>query len=833
MLLFMLNTFIKGSSVMNTKLLQTHTFRIDSDLGEELKYISKKHSVSLYVILVAAFKILLFRRSGQYNLCIATPNATFSDILNLRSEMNVDELFDSFLQRIKEVVRQAYLKKEEPAAETNELGSPKNNIHNSLDQFMFVLQNYVEEELNRDRRDETISKFGLTLSVTQTSDYLEGSMIYSRDLYNEGLIVQMASHYTELLQAIVQQEKLKIGELPMLTNEEHELLVEFNDTLVEYPTDKTVVDLFEQQAERNPDQIAVVFKENQLTYGQLNQRANQLARHLKYKGVKEETLVPICLERSIEMVVAIFGIWKAGGAYVPIDPESPVTRIDYVLKDTRAKLVLSDIDSHEKLLQVSTNLEVISLNLDSEITGQFSVGNLTSKAIPKHLAYVIYTSGSTGKPKGVMVEHKSIFNYILNSKEKFINENGDGSGTFVHLSYTFDASLKSILTPLISGKLIVISSKPLAYVFEDSNLHKYAPYDFIQLTPSHLDFFYLVYRDGNGQPITRKVSIGGEALFLSHFESLIETGEELEVVNEYGPTEATVACSSYSFNLLESKKSPTRLPIGKPIYNTQMYILNEYDQPVPLGVTGEICVGGVQAARGYLNSPDLTKKKFIANPFNYISGNTIYKTGDMGRWLPDGNIECLGRKDDQVKIRGYRVEPGEIESILIKNEMIRQVTIVAKEDDNSRRYLVAYVVPNGIFNKKEIISYLLTWLPNYMIPESWIVQERLPLTINGKIDRNVLPEPDAIAIAPEDESNETFDAPRTDEEQVIAEIWQDVLGVRQIGINDNFFELGEPSLLAIKVLRLVEEVTGKYLPLSTIYENPTIEKFVKRLNESK
>jgi amino acid adenylation domain-containing protein len=815
---------------MSKKLLQTYAFGIDNDLRDELKYVGKKQNASLSVILLSVYKILLFRHIEQSDVHVATPNATFSDILSLQTRLRGEESFESLLKRIKENVNQAHLHTGKTFEEIVQSSSSKAGIHNSLYQYMFVLQNYAEEELNRDKFDETVSKFGLTLSITQTSDSLKCHLIYSRHVFNEDLINQMAGHYKELLRAVAQQEQQKIGELPMLTDDEHKLLDQFNSTGVEYPTGKTIVDLFEQHAEINPDAVAIIFKNYKITYRQLNEKSNQLAHLLTSKGVKEETVVPIVLERSVEMIVAILGIWKAGGAYVPIDHESPATRIGYILKDTGAKLILCDTDDRKELLP--SDLDVISIS-DNQELDKFSANNLTGRPAPGQLAYIIYTSGSTGRPKGVMVEHKSIFNYILSSKAQFINEKGKSSGTFVHLSYTFDASLKSMLTPLVSGKLIVISSKPLAYVFEDTNLHKYAPYDFIQLTPSHLDFFYLVYKNERGKPVTGKISIGGEALYKNHFDPLIETGEELKVINEYGPTEATVACSNYSFDIAANEKIPQRLPIGKPVDNTQVYILNEHDQPVPIGVIGEICVGGVQVARGYLNSPDLTKKRFITNPFNRNSGETIYKTGDMGRWLPDGNIECLGRKDDQVKIRGYRVEPGEIESILIKNEMIRQVTVIPKEDTDGRKRLIAYIVPNGLFDKKEIVSYLQIWLPNYMIPESWIIQEELPLTWNGKIDRNILPEPKFETSLNGDELQENFEAPRTKEEQTIASIWQDVLGVQQVGIKDNFFELGEPSVLAIKVLRLVEEMTGKYLPLSTIYENPTLEKFVKRLQETK
>lgn len=814
---------------MSNKLLRTCSFEIDNALSEELKFVGKQEGVNLCVILLAVYKLLLYRHGGQYNLIVATPNTTFSNILILKTGMDVNEPFNSLVQRVKDGMRQAYLNVgNNPDKTTDSRSKPG---YNPLLKYMFVLQNYAEEELNRDKFDETISKFELTLSITQTSNYLHGAFIYSRDVYNEGAVTQLAGHYKQLLHEIVRESQQRIGELSMLTAEEREVLKGFNNTHAEYPTNRTIINLFEDQVVKNPAQIALVFKQTHISYSELNARSNKLANYLKQKGIGEGTPVLICLERSIEMIVGLLAIWKAGGIYVPIEPDSPVRRVKHVLTDTNSKIILSDSLNQNKVLHLLPGIDVISIDGDRAIISQFPSDNLDSHPSPKHPAYIIYTSGSTGKPKGVMVEHSSIFNYITTSKEKFINEKEHTSGTFVHLSYTFDASLKSLLTPLTAGKLTVISAMPPAYAFADTNLHAYAPYDFIQLTPAHLDSFYPLYKDRNGRPVTGKVSIGGEALYLSHFNSLIEMSADLEVVNEYGPTEATVACTSYSFNI-SGGNNLQRLPIGKPLPNVQIHILNEYNQPVPVGVIGEICVAGVQVARGYLNNLDLTKKKFIPDPFNSSSGTRVYKTGDMGRWLPDGNIECLGRKDNQVKIRGYRVEPGEIENILLKNEMINQVTVVPKEDEAKRKYLVAYVVPNGVFNKKEIISYLRTWLPGYMIPENWIIQSSLPLTINGKIDRRILPEPVLTESKVDSELIENFTPPRNSEEKMIAQIWQDVLGVTQVGVTDNFFELGEPSLLAIKVLRLVEEFTGKFLPLSTIYENPTLEKFTKRIQET-
>jgi amino acid adenylation domain-containing protein len=503
------------------------------------------------------------------------------------------------------------------------------------------------------------------------------------------------------------------------------------------PPCDTLIDLFEQQVKNNRDKVALVYKNEQLSFRQLNERANQLAHYLRRKGVRQETLVPICVERSMEMMVGILGILKAGGAYVPIDPEFPADRIRFILEDTRAGLAVTNVSNKEKILSLAPEREIISADGDMQIS-QMPLKNL-NKIEPGQLAYVIYTSGSTGTPKGVMVEHKSIFNYLQISRENFIKEGQNTSGTFIHIPYTFDASLKSIFTPLVSGKLSVISAEPSPLVFEDSNLHKYAPYDFIQLTPSHLDFFYAEFSDRYNKAITRKVSIGGEALYVSHFDYLLDRGEWLQVANEYGPTETIVACTGYYFKVGEEKNIPHALPIGKPVKNVQVYILDEDGKAVQIGEEGEICVGGAQVARGYLNQPELTKRKFVADPFSQAAGAKMYKTGDMGRWLSDGNIEYVGRIDKQVKIRGHRVELGEIESILMQCDLIKNAVVETTENKQGDKQLAAYVVPQKVFDKQAILTFLKDKLPAYLIPEKMIEMDYLPLTPNGKIDRASLP----------------------------------------------------------------------------------------------
>jgi amino acid adenylation domain-containing protein len=505
----------------------------------------------------------------------------------------------------------------------------------------------------------------------------------------------------------------------------------------ERPEANTLIDLFEEQVTNNPDQAALVYKNERLSYKQLNERSNQFAYYLRSKGVKEETLVPVFIERSVEMMVALLGILKAGGAFVPIDVNYPIQRIQFILEDIGGSLLVTNNECKAKLLNITGHLALISIDGDSAAIGRMSSKNLPDKLSPAQLAYIIYTSGSTGTPKGVMIEHKSIFNYLLNSRDTFIKKGENGSGTFIHIPYTFDASLKSIFTPLVSGKLAVISSQPSPLVFEDTNLHKYAPYDFIQLTPAHLDFFYPEFFDKFNRPITGKISIGGEALYLSHFDYLSGRKTELEVVNEYGPTEATVACTGYTFHVGRSAGVPTSIPIGKPIRNVDIHILDKDLKPVKPGEPGEICIAGVQVARGYLNQPELTGRKFTQD----TTGNAhdrMYRTGDIGRWLPDGNIEYTGRIDNQVKIRGHRVELGEIESILMSCDLIKNAVVEAPENKQGDKQLVAYIVPSEAFNKQAVLTYLKDKLPIHMIPEKLVELTNLPVTTNGKIDRKSL-----------------------------------------------------------------------------------------------
>jgi amino acid adenylation domain-containing protein len=526
------------------------------------------------------------------------------------------------------------------------------------------------------------------------------------------------------------------------------------------------------------------------------------------------------------MLVGILGILKAGGAYVPIDPSYPTNRIDYILSDTNARIVVSHSEARSNFTADGKS-EFIELDTDwHSISGQPS----SNPAIPIHannMAYVIYTSGSTGKPKGVMIEHRSLTNYLLNSKTNYIKPGSNSSGTFMHLSYTFDASVTGIFMPLLYGKSIIIASGDSIDMFDEKNLQGYAPYDFIKATPAHLELLQPKIKIGD-QLLTNKLVIGGEALFLSHFSQIIEDGIDIEVVNEYGPTEATVGCCTYTFTTIgDSEKIKNKILIGKPIDNIQLYVLDSNLELVPIGIPGEICLGGIGLARGYLNQPALTAERFIENPFAEKS-ERIYRTGDLGRWLADGNIEYLGRKDDQVKIRGYRIELGEIESVLLEFELVEAAVVLAKDDSFGNKNLVGCIVPNGLFNKDEIIANLKNRLPEYMIPTRWVKLESLPLTSNGKIDKKAL-----LAYDASEGTNGQHEGPRNEIEKSLLEIWKDILEVDQVGIHDDLFDLGGHSLLVIRLISIIRKELEVELTINDLFQFTTISELSKYIELQK
>jgi amino acid adenylation domain-containing protein len=601
--------------------------------------------------------------------------------------------------------------------------------------------------------------------------------------------------------------------------------VEWNDTQADYPKDKCIHQLFEAQVERTPDAVAVVYEDKQLTYRELNARANQLAQYLQKLGVGPEVLVGIFVERSLEMMVGLLGILKAGGAYVPLDPAYPFERLGFILEDSSVPLLLSQSKLVEKLPPHSARL--VNLDKDWEEIVQQSKDN-PSSVTPDNLAYVIYTSGSTGKPKGVLIQHGSLVNYTTAASAEYEIDQCDRILQFSSIS--FDVSAEEIYTSLTSGATLVLRTESMLDSVEGF-LQKCKNWEItVMALPTaywHELTAFLSQETLALPPSLRLIIIGGEKALPERLKTWLEcVGERVRVVNNYGPTEATVGATICELSVADTTLK--ELPIGRPISNLQTYILDRYQQPVPLGVPGELHIGGDGLARGYLNRPDLTDEKFIPNPFSNEPGSRLYKTGDLVRYLPDGNIEFVGRIDNQVKIRGFRIELGEIEAVLRQNPAVQDAVVIDQEYDLNDKRLVAYVVPSQeqVLPTSELRGYLKQKLPDHMVPSAFVWLEALPLTPNGKVDRRALPMPDRTRSL-----EETFAPPLTPFEEELAGIWSEVLRLDSVGIHDNFFELGGHSLLAVRVLAQIEKTFGKNLPLATLFQSPTIEQLANILRQ--
>ena len=573
--------------------------------------------------------------------------------------------------------------------------------------------------------------------------------------------------------------------------------------------------LFEAQAALNPKAIAATFEDRQLTYQELNRRANQLAHYLRRLGVGPDALCGIYMERSLEMLVGLLGILKAGGAYVPLDPEYPQERLSFMLEDSRAEILLTKERLAERLRGYSA--EMVCLDTEWELISGEDEENPEATADGQNLAYLIYTSGSTGRPKGVMIEHRSLFNYLSWCTTAYSLD--EGSGAPVHTPLGFDLTVTSLLAPLVTGKSAVLLPEEKGVAALADSLRSKQDFSIVKLTPSHLELLSQMLKPEEASGGARAFVIGGEALRGETLAFWRTHAPEVKLFNEYGPTETVVGCSVYELK----KETPLgeTIPIGRSIPGLELYLLDEELQPVPAGTVGEIYIGGKGLARGYLHRPDLTATRFIPHPFSAQAGARLYRTGDSARLLPDGNLIFLGRIDRQVKIHGYRIELGEIESRLLTHRAVREATVLAREGVSGEQQLVAYVVlkKEAKHSQRELRHYLEERLPQYMIPATFVMMEKLPLNLNGKVDEHALPLPAFVR----DELEQEYVAPRTVIEQRLTEIWSEVLRIKEVGVNDNFFELGGDSLLAVNLLVKIHEVFGKNLSASILIREATIE----------
>ncbi len=638
---------------------------------------------------------------------------------------------------------------------------------------------------------------------------------YNTELIEQEYVKAIRDQFEYVLQQVTDGQADTINDIRVLTApQEEQLLIAFNKTTSEYPHDRSLASLFEEQAAVQHEATAIIFENIRLSYKELNERSNQLAHYLQKQGVKAGTLVPILMERSLEMIIGIIGILKAGGAYVPIDPDYPLERISYMLEDTGGKVVVS-ASRLKGLLPETAGLNVILLDKNHEQISSQSKENTKPGVTGKDLAYVIYTSGSTGRPKGVMIGQRSVTRLVKSTNYLQI----DSSDTILSLSnFSFDGSVFDIFGALLNGASMVIllkeaflNLKQLSETIEKNDISAFfiTTALFNSLVDSgHFNFEKL-----------KCVLFGGEQVSLGHVKKFKAQKTATKLLHVYGPTENTTFSSYYEVE--EIDETSVTIPIGYPIANTTIYILDKDQKLQPIGVVGEICVGGAGLATGYLNRPELTEGKFVKNPFSTEENSKLYRTGDDGRWLPDGSVEFIGRMDDQVKIRGYRIELGEIESILMQSGLVDQGVILAKGSSGENKRLVGYVVASNGFDKQQIQDYLLNKLPDYMVPDLWVELTSIPLTPNGKIDKRALPDPELTDITA------AYVAPRNETEQTLAAIWQELLGVERVGIYDNFFELGGHSLLAMRVVSCIQRDLLVSIPIKILFRFTSISDLSK------
>ncbi|MBE8998684.1 amino acid adenylation domain-containing protein [Nostoc sp. LEGE 12447] len=801
-------------------------YSLSADLTLAIKTLSQQQGTSLFMTLLAAFSILLSRYSRQEDLCIGSPIANrihshtegligfFVNTLILRNQIKPEQSFIEFLQQTRQNCLDAYSHQDIPFEYLVEQLQPERSMsHNPLFQVMLALENNESPDLSLPGLEiewfplsYPFAKFDLALMVIESNNQLYLTWEYATDLFEKGTIQRMAEQFEVLLKGIIDNPQQPINTLPLMTAPELLQLQRWNQTQKDYPDDKTLVDIFEQQVAKNPNNLALVFESQSLTYQQLNQKANQLAHYLiQNHQIKPDTLIGICVERSSEMIIGVLAILKAGGAYVPIDPNYPKERIEFMLEDSGTSVLLTQsfLLNQLPIAELKKPCQVICLDQETFTTLK---ENPSPQSTPNNLAYVIYTSGSTGRPKGVMIEHQAIVNLSLAWSETFqVKQN---SRLLQFGSFSFDLSVAEIATTFVTGACLYLAKKETllpSQILVDFLTHHKISHGF--LSPSALSVLPQATL-----PDLQCLTVGGEACSA---ELVAQWGIEQYLFNCYGPTESTVNAAIALCH--PNGKKP---PIGQPLSNIRVYILDPHNQPLPPGIPGELCIAGVGLARGYLNRPDLTAEKFIKiELFGQIE--RIYKTGDLARWKSDGNLEYLGRIDDQIKLRGFRIELGEIESILLQHSLVKEA-IVTLYKTESNQSLIAYVT--GINNdlSTQLKNHLKSCLPDYMIPAQIIVLDELPLTPNGKVDRKSLPTPNGVIEG-------LYVAPRNEIEQQLAQVWSAVLEHQDIGIHDNFFDLGGHSLLAIKLLNNIQQVFGQHLSLSSLFQNPTIAQLAEQL----
>ena len=797
-------------------------FAIGGELTGQLQVLGSNTDTSIFDVFLAVFEVLLFRYSNQEDICLgyipasnsiqASPekNAFPENLIAIRNNLNGEEIFSELLKRIKNSILESFNNQIVPFEKISIDFSGENKTLNSICNALFVIGNVSDSN----RFDSIIAQSDITLSIVPTATAFSAIIRYNKNLFKTETIERLGGHYLQLLQDITKNPNNKIGALKMLSeDEELELLVKFNNTLSEYPAEKTLVDIFEEQVERTPDAIALRQHDRTMTYLELNQKANKLAHFLIDAGTQPADNIGIIATRSFEMIIGMFGILKSGGAYVPIDPEYPIGRQEYILDNSATVKVIADNDYPLKSLVPAADF----ININELDLGSVSVENPDVIIDSKQLAYTIYTSGSTGRPKGVMIEHHSAVNLCHWVNKEY--QIGIYDRLLFITSMCFDLSVYDIFGILSSGgSIVIVEQQELMDIPRLKQIMLKDKVTFWDSVPTTMDYLIreLESRDQDYvQEHLKVVFLSGDWIPVNLPDRIRKYFPNAEVISLGGATEGTI-WSNY-FPIKEVDKSWTSIPYGRPLANNFFYILNEQMQPQPIGVPGELYIGGVGVARGYANDAEKTNYSFVKDPFSDQAGGRMYRTGDLGRMLPNYNMEFIGRKDDQVKIRGFRIELGEIESVLRQCKLVKQAVVLAKTEEDKKRRLVAYVVGNENYQRDTVIDFLKEKLPEYMIPTLWMELDTLPLTSNNKIDKKALPDFDAG-----EQTKETYVAPRTETEKAVADIWQSVLKLDRVGIEDNFFDIGGHSLIAVQIMTRIEKKIGKKIPIAKLFQYPTV-----------
>ncbi len=815
---------------------ETYHFVVPAHLTAQLRTLGQKSGVTIFPILLGLFKTLLHRYSGQTDILVGTPVSNrkrvelesliglFIGTLVTRTTFDNNPSFRDVIKRIHMEMLDTYEHQDYPFDKLVELVRPDRSLTQSpLFQTAFILNNTPTSGAYEVIGGGAI--YEISLYVTDNTDELAGTLEYNAELFDESVMERMAGHFLTLAEVVVANPDQPVATLPILTEAEHHQLVDtWNRTSAPYPSDKTTHELIEQQARATPDAIALFEALGEgaasavtLTYKELDQRANQLAHTLRKIGVSTDRRVGICVDRSAEMVVATLAVWKAGGAYVPLDPSYPHDRLAFMAED--AGLVAMIIEEQYLATIADVQCPIVCIDRDRTTIASEPATAPEVSHTPHQLAYVIYTSGSTGKPKGVLIEHRSLVNLLFAmQKSPGLTPNDT---LFSVTTLSFDIAGLELYLPLVTGAKIALASRPVATDPRAlAQSMRAAGATVMQATPATWQFLLdSGWRDGKGL----KILCGGEALSRTLAKALLATG--VEIWNVYGPTETTIWSTATRI------VTENNISIGRPIANTTVYVLDQNGLPVPIGIPGELHIGGDGIARGYLNRADLTEDRFVTNTFTRDSDRSrMYRTGDSVRYREDGSLEYLGRLDNQVKVRGYRIELGEIEAVLSTHNHVQQAVVIVREDSPGDQRLVAYVIPtpNAVVAATELKSWLTERLPQFMVPSAFVTLDAFPLTPNGKVDRRALPSP--ISNHPNNGAQAEADrTPANALEAKLLPIWEQVLGVSGIGRHDNFFDLGGNSLLGIRLLATIEKAIDQRVPVAVIFQGQTIAAMAETL----